>query len=79
MEGVRGGCGSGMYVSAEVGSLAAITSRNVSRDRSGEWRRGPVFLCLQIKQTNNEKIKIQIIKIKYRLDMNLSHFSLMLL
>lgn len=44
--------------SVEVGSLPAITSRNVSNDRSGSKGVtifGPVFLCPQIsvKHTNN--------------------------
>lgn len=52
MEGVRGGCGSGVYVSAEVGSLPAINSRNVSSDRSGSEEGvtifGAFFVCFQI-------------------------------
>ena len=41
-----------MCVSAEVGSLMALTSRNISNDRRGSegvTRCGPVFLCLEIK------------------------------
>ena len=52
LEGVHGGCGSGAYVSAEVGSLAAITSSNVSDNRfgsKGDTILGPVFLRLQIQ------------------------------
>lgn len=56
MEGIHGGCGLGEYVSAEVGSLAAITSRNVSNDRSGSAGVtifGHVFFCLQISSKHN--------------------------
>lgn len=35
MVGVRGGCGSGVLESAEVGSLPGITSRDVSGDTTG--------------------------------------------
>lgn len=42
MVGVRGGCGSGVLESAEVGSLPSITSRDVSGDTTGS-EGGTVF------------------------------------